>query len=232
MFDIDEITENIRAVRECIRAACESVLRDPSEVTLVLASKTVPKAVLERVYARFPDIIFGENRVQEFTEKYDARFRWHIIGQLQSNKVKYIAGKTELIHSLDRLSLAEEINRQALKNGAAENCLIEINLTEDPSRGGVKPVDAGELCERLKAFEGIKVSGLMAVMPNVSEEDTERHYERLSVLFAALKSKNPEIRVLSVGMSGDFEAAVKHGSTMVRVGSAVFGVRPPFNPPH
>ncbi len=174
----------------------------------------------------------GENRVQEVVEKLPAleeKFRIHLIGRLQSNKVKYIIEHVCLIHSLDRLSLAEEIDRQAQKHGRVMPVLLQVSPVGEPQKGGVLPEEAEQLLRDVAKLPGLKVQGLMAVMPKMDDE------ERLSGLFADMRTLFEHLRdegidgvameELSMGMSGDYKIAARHGATMVRIGSALFGPR-------
>lgn len=176
----------------------------------------------------------GENRVQEFLKHYAEHpgFKWHFIGQLQTNKVKYIIGKCELIHSLDRLSLAAEIDRLSSARGKITDCLIELNITAEPHKGGI-PLDKSNIFEsgkfkiadflnQLSAFKNIRICGLMTVMPNVNETLLNLYYVALNQLFTHFKQTNSNFNILSAGMSDDYRIAVKHGSTLLRLGRALF----------
>ena len=173
----------------------------------------------------------GENRVQEFVQKYDpaSGLNYHIIGQLQSNKVKYIAGKVALIHSLDRLSLAEEIEKQYAKRGITADCLVEINMGSELSKGGVDPEELYGFVDSLRGFCHINVKGIMSVMPNVEINALIGYYKKFALLFAGLgkmRGGNLSPDICSCGMSNDYAPAIEYGgSNMVRPGRVLFGER-------
>ena len=221
------LIHRIAEVRSKIVHACERSGRDPTSVTLLLASKTVaPLIIRDAFHAEV--IHFGENKAQEFSEKYpsleDLPIEWHFIGQLQSNKVKTILPYVKLIHSLDRLSLAEEIQKQASKMDIEVPVLVEINSSGEPNKGGVPLADAIKFIDSLQAFDRIKVKGLMTVATDGNESEIRDCYRRTANLFQKVKSKLSG-HILSMGMSGDFEIAIEEGSTLIRVGSIVFGKR-------
>jgi pyridoxal phosphate enzyme (YggS family) len=175
-----------------------------------------------------PEFVLGENRVQELVAKYDPRYRWHLIGQLQTNKVKYIIDKVELIHSLDRIELAKEIEKQATKHGKVQSCLVEINLRGEASKGGIKPEDTLEFVRSLKDYKHIKIEGIMSVLPNVSTKELDTLYDELDLIFDKVKKieqDNVEIKYLSAGMSGDYKVALNHKSNVLRLGRLIFGER-------
>ena len=215
-------TEHIREVRESV-AACGR------EVAVVAAVKMQTKDTVDELRRAAPDFILGENRVQELTAKYDPSYRWHFIGQLQTNKVKYIADKVELIHSLDRAELAKEIDRQAAKHGKIQDCLVEVNMGSEISKGGVAPEEAAEFLRALQDFPHIRVRGLMSVLPNLGDTPELRSlYAGLQSLFestAGLSLINYRADILSAGMSGDYKIALEYGSNMIRLGRTLFGER-------
>ncbi len=199
---------------------------------IVAATKTVPPEIMNRIGSELGIDIVGENRVQELLSKYEeasACSRWHLIGQLQTNKVKYIADKVEMIQSVDRLSLASEIEKQCAKLNKVMSVLIEVNMAGEQAKGGVSREDVIGFAEELTAFEHIKVEGLMSVLPNLEDKTLLRsYYKRLYATFEELKRANiagAEIKTLTAGMSGDFEIALESGANMVRLGSALFGAR-------
>ena len=214
--------EHIREVREAV-AACGR------EVAVVAAVKMQTKDTVDELMRAAPDFILGENRVQELTAKYDPSYRWHFIGQLQTNKVKYIADKVELIHSLDRAELAKEIDRQAAKHGKIQDCLVEVNMGSEISKGGVAPGDTAEILRTLQDFPHIRVRGLMSVLPNLGDTPELRSlYAGLQSLFestAGLSLSNYRADILSAGMSGDYKIALEYGSNMIRLGRTLFGER-------
>lgn len=228
MISEEELLENYNTVLANIEKAVALSGREMSDITIVAASKTMPIERIRFVLDNTKIRIVGENRVQELTDKYTPDIEWHFIGQLQSNKVKYIIDKVSLIHSLDRLSLAAEIDRQAKKHNIVANVLIEINMACEDSKGGISPDCMFEFLEQLIPFENICIKGIMAVMPNVEGQELENYYLQLSNLYAKLlktKAKNADIRYLSAGMSNDYQTALKYGANLIRLGRAIFGER-------
>ena len=225
------IYDNVKRVREEIAAACAASGRSEDSVTLVAVSKTFPPcAINEAISAGAADI--GENYVQEFLKKYkeiDPSATLHFIGHLQSNKAKSVVGNVSLIHSVDRLSLAQEIHRQAQKQGLRQRVLIEVNVGDEASKSGVPFDQAEELTYRIAELPGLELCGFMAIPPHAeSGLDSVPYFERLYHLFLDMKRKkidNTNICVLSMGMSGDYKEAIACGATMVRVGTAIFGPR-------
>lgn len=193
--------------------------------TIILAAtKTVPPEIVNSIFEYgIKDI--GENKVQELLEKYDRldkRFNLHFIGRLQKNKVKYIIDKVCLIHSVDNMELAEEINKQAQKKALTANILVQINIGKDIDKGGIFLEDAEDFIENLKVLQNLKVRGLMTVLPlNCKSEEL---YLQLKEFYDKIKEKN-NLDILSMGMSGDYLAAASCGATIVRLGRALFGER-------
>lgn len=224
MLPLDEILDKLALARDNVANACARSGRNPSDVVLSLATKTQPAELLVRLHERENSLIFGENRVQEMLEKWTPEFRWQFIGQLQTNKVKYIIDKVELIHSLDRVELASEIDKRARSKGFSADCLVEINMGSELSKGGVEPQDASDFLNELTQFGNIRVRGLMSVLPNVPEKELRPYYEKLQRLYSDLSAING-FDVLSAGMSHDYEIAVEYGANLLRLGSAVFGPR-------
>lgn len=218
MVYTEHIEEVRRAVAECGR-----------EVTLVAAVKMQTKETVDELMRVAPDFVLGENRVQELTAKYDPAYRWHFIGQLQTNKVKYIADKVELIHSLDREELAKEIEKQAAKHGKVQDCLVEVNMGSEISKGGVAPAETVDYIRSLASYGHIRVRGLMSVLPNLGDTPELRAlYASLRDLFAEvrnMKQENLSADYLSAGMSGDYKIALEYGSNMIRLGRTLFGER-------
>ncbi len=218
MVYTEHIEEVRRAVAECGR-----------EVTLVAAVKMQTKETVDELMRVAPDFVLGENRVQELTAKYDPAYRWHFIGQLQTNKVKYIADKVELIHSLDREELAKEIEKQAAKHGKVQDCLVEVNMGSEISKGGVAPAETVDFIRSLASCGHIRVRGLMSVLPNLGDTPELRAlYASLRDLFAEvrnMKQENLSADYLSAGMSGDYKIALEYGSNMIRLGRTLFGER-------
>lgn len=225
------LQENLLKVQENIRNACEKAGRDVSEVILIAVSKTKPVSMLKEVYdAGIRQ--FGENKVQELTEKEEQLpkdIRWHMIGHLQRNKVKYIIGKTALIHSVDSLRLAEEISRQSIKQQVITDILVEINIAGEESKFGISNQEAMALVSEIAALPGIHIRGLMTIAPFVSNGEENRVYFRkmkdLSVDIMKQNIDNVNMDILSMGMTGDYTVAIEEGSTMVRVGTGIFGER-------
>lgn len=225
------IAERLRQVRGEIRAAAVKAGRNPDEVRLVAVSKTRPGAdVTEAFHAG--QTLFGENYVQEFTAKsaeVAEAVEWHFIGHLQSNKVKYIAGLVSMVHSVDRLSLAEEISRQWARVNKTCNVLVQVNVSGEATKSGTTGDDALNLVRAVSLLPNIQVQGLMTMPPFFDDPAAARPYfaelKRLSVMIAAEDIPGVEMKELSMGMSGDFEAAIQEGATLVRIGTAIFGER-------
>ena len=225
------IRENIEEVKEKIRLACVKSERDMNDVTLIAVSKTKPLPMLQEAYeCGIRD--FGENKVQELMEKIPAMpddIRWHMIGHLQRNKVKYIVDKVYLIHSVDSLRLAEEISKEACKKNVCVNILVEVNVAEEDTKFGTTCEDAIALVENISRLPNLKIHGLMTIAPNAENEEENRiYFNRLKQLSVDIRSKNIDnvyMDVLSMGMTGDYQIAVEEGSTYVRVGTGIFGSR-------
>lgn len=225
------LKENLKEVQENILKACEKSGRNPEDVTLIAVSKTMPVPMLQEIYdENIRD--FGENKVQELVEKYDELpqdIKWHMIGHLQRNKVKYIVDKVCLIHSVDSYRLAEEINIQAKKKNITVPILVEVNIAEESSKFGIHAEDAIALVEQIAQLENVRIKGLMTIAPFVENPEDNRQYFRnirqLSVDIAAKNIDNVSMNVLSMGMTGDYMVAIEEGATMVRVGTGIFGER-------
>jgi pyridoxal phosphate enzyme (YggS family) len=225
------IASNLTAIRARIDAACQRSQRDPASVRLVAVSKTHPAASVAAAAAA-GQVIFGENYVQEFVAKAEevhAPVQWHFIGSLQSNKVKYLVGRVAMIHSVDRLSLAEELDRQWGKLGQTLEILIEVNLGDEESKGGASADAAIELVRRVATLPHLQICGLMALPPYLEDAEAVRPYFRrlreLAERISAANIAGVVMRELSMGMSHDFEVAIEEGATLVRVGTAIFGAR-------
>ena len=225
------LAENLQQVNANIEKACAAVGRAPSEITLVAVSKTKPVSMLQEAYdagAR----VFGENKVQEIMDKYDqlpSDIQWHMIGHLQRNKVKNIIDKVAMIHSVDSLRLAQTIEQEAAKKELVMPILLEVNVAEEDTKFGLKVEEVLPLLEQISSFSHIQVKGLMTIAPFVEnpEENREvfRTLKKLSVDISAKNINNVTMSVLSMGMTGDYQVAVQEGSTMVRVGTGIFGER-------
>lgn len=225
------LQENYDKVAGNILKACETSGRNPEEVTLIAVSKTKPVSMLQEIYDHGCRD-FGENKVQELVEKYEVLpkdIRWHLIGHLQRNKVKYVVDKAALIHSVDSFKLAEEISKEALKKNVEVDILIEVNVAEEESKFGAKAEDTVELVSQVAKLPGIHIKGLMTIAPYVENPEDNRQYfaqlRQLSVDISAKNIDNVTMNVLSMGMTGDYETAVSEGATLVRVGTGIFGER-------
>ncbi len=220
-----EIGKNINTIN--------NQLKD-SKAKLVAVSKTKPNSDIMEAYDS-GQRIFGENKVQELVSKYEdlpKDIEWHMIGHLQRNKVKYIAPFIHLIHSVDSLKLLKEINKQGEKNNRVINCLLQIHIAEEETKFGMDEKEVLELLEsqEIKSMEYVKIVGLMGMATNTdNEKQIEREFRSINVFFEHLRSEyqsdNIEIKELSTGMSGDYQIAAANGSTLVRVGSSIFGAR-------
>lgn len=228
---MNTIKENLGEVRENIRKACKKAGRNVEDVTLIAVSKTKPLSMLEEAYeAGARD--FGENKVQEIIEKRpampeDARF--HMIGHLQRNKVKQVLPHTVLIHSVDSIRLAEQIDQEAKKLGITAKILLEVNVAKEESKFGIMPEDVFEMVEQIAAFSHLRIEGLMTIAPFVEDPEENRPvFRKLYQLSVDIKKKNIDnvgMSVLSMGMTGDYQVAVEEGATMIRVGTGIFGAR-------
>ena len=225
------VKENLKLVEENIEAACKRASRDSSEVTLIAVSKTKPVELIMEAYdAGIRD--FGENKVQELLEKYDKcpqDIRWHLIGHLQTNKVKYIVDKVAMIHSVDSLKLAEEISRQAVKKNVSVDILVEVNIADETTKYGISYEECQDLVVAIIGLPNITVRGLMCIAPYTeNSEENRKYFEKLCKLNVDIKQKmsnNTFTGVLSMGMTGDYEVAIEEGATYVRVGTGIFGER-------
>jgi pyridoxal phosphate enzyme (YggS family) len=225
------IADNLTHITQRIRSAAVTAGRDPSLVRLVAVSKTRPPADIMAA-CRAGQLLFGENYVQELVTKaaqVTAPVQWHMIGHLQSNKVKHVAGLVSLVHSLDRLSLAQEISRRWSESGRVCDALIQVNIAGEATKGGTSEQGALELARFVSRLPGIRIRGLMTMPPFFDDPERSRPcFRRLRHLaeeIAAAGIEGVEMTELSMGMSGDFEVAVQEGATLVRVGTAIFGER-------
>lgn len=228
MVNEDKVIENYKNAMSRLETALEESGRSIKDVLVIGASKTMPLERILFVRDNTDVKIFGENRVQELLEKYTPDVRWHFIGQLQTNKVKYIIDKVELIHSVDRLSLLQEIDRQAKKHGKVQDILIEVNIGGEEKKGGVAPAEVIDFAKEVDKYPSVRLKGLMSVLPNVEKDALDAFYLQLSKLYDTLKQTrldNADIRYLSAGMSNDYDIAVKYGANIVRLGRALFGER-------
>lgn len=205
----------------------------PDKVTLVAVSKTHPAEAVKEAYLA-GQTVFGENKVQELVPKYEALpkdIEWHLIGHLQSNKVKYIAPFVSMIHSVDSLSLLKEINRQAQKNGRVINCLLQMHIAEEETKYGLSFDECETLLasEEFRAMKNVCITGMMGMATNTGDEhQVRKEFRSLNEFFSRHLSEqtaNFKPAVLSMGMSSDYRIAVEEGSTMIRIGSTIFGSR-------
>lgn len=225
------LQDNLIQVEQNIEEACRRAGRDRSEVTLIAVSKTKPAETLQEAY----DLgvrVFGENKVQEMADKYEVLpkdIRWHLIGHLQRNKVKYIIDKAALIHSVDSLRLAQTIEKEAKKHNLTAHILIEVNVAREESKFGIFPEDLEALVDEIAKLPHIQVDGLMTIAPFVPDPEENRpvfrELRKLSVDISAKKVDNVNMSVLSMGMTNDYQVAIEEGATMVRVGTGIFGAR-------
>ena len=225
------LEQNWKETEARILAACLRAGRQREEVTLVAVSKTKPVEMLQEAYdlgAR----VFGENKVQEITAKYDQLppdIRWHMIGHLQRNKVKYIIDKVAMIHSVDSLRLAETISQEAVRKERIMPILIEVNVAEEESKFGLRTDETISLVEQIAALPNLEIHGLMTIAPFVDDPEENRPvFRTLRELSGKIRSRQiPGVRmdILSMGMTNDYEVAIEEGATMVRVGTGIFGER-------
>ena len=215
-----EIKNNINEIKSKIT----------DEIKLVAVSKTKPLEDLEKAYeCGIRD--FGENKVQEICTKYEnfhKDVRWHLIGHLQKNKVKYIVGKVHLIHSIDSISLVEEIEKRYKKENIVANGLIQINIGRETQKYGVLQEDIYGIIESIESCNNIKIKGIMVIIPKGNDEDNRKYFRKTKEIFDEIKQKkykNTCMEILSMGMTHDYQIAIEEGSTLIRVGEGIFGAR-------
>lgn len=225
------IKENLITVEENIGRACMRAGRNPSEVTLIAVSKTKPVSMI-REAVDYGILEFGENKVQELVSKLDEMkepLHWHMIGHLQRNKIKYIVDRVALIHSVDSKRLAIAIHEEAKKKNIRCPVLLEVNISGEESKYGLRPSEVLSILPELSRLSHIQIKGLMTIAPFVENaEENRMHFRNLRKLYVDIKTKNIDnitMDVLSMGMTGDYEVAIEEGATMVRVGTGIFGVR-------
>lgn len=225
------IRDNLREVEQRIQEACDRSGRKREDVTLIAVSKTKPVSMIEEAMAEgIAD--FGENKPQELRDKADQLpkgLRWHMIGNLQRNKVKYVVGRACLIHSLGSVELAQSIDREAEKHGIVMPCLVEVNMGREASKGGLMPEQTMDFVREASKLSHIRIRGLMTIAPVAEKpEDSRVYFRGLRELSVDIKNENidnVDMCELSMGMTGDFETAVEEGATFVRVGTGIFGAR-------
>lgn len=225
------LKENYANVLKNVHNACERAGRKADEVTLIAVSKTKPVEMLQEIYdCGCRD--FGENKVQEIMEKYEKLpndIRWHMIGHLQTNKVKYIVDKVYMIHSVDSIKLAKEISKEAVKKNVTVKVLLEVNVAKEETKFGLLTEEVSDFYKEVIDLPGLKVCGLMTIAPYVeNSEENRQHFVNLKQLMVDIESEktdNISVGELSMGMTGDYEVAIEEGATYVRVGTGIFGER-------
>ena len=225
------LKENYENVLEKVQCSCDKAGRDRKDVTLIAVSKTKPVEMLKEVYdCGCRD--FGENKVQEIMDKYPQLpldIRWHMIGHLQTNKVKYIGDKVYMIHSVDSIKLAKEISKEALKKNVVVKILLEVNVAQEETKFGLLTEEVLNFYKEVVDLPGLKVCGLMTIAPYVENPEENRQYfvdlKQLMVDIQSEKTDNISVGELSMGMTGDYEVAIEEGATFVRVGTGIFGER-------
>lgn len=227
-----DIAKNLKSIQQKIEETCKSSDRDPSEVSLVAVSKTKPnKNILEALTAG--QLHFGENRMKELEDKMasieNPDVVWHFIGNLQTNKIKYIADRVNWIHSVEKAKYLKEINKRAGQANRIVNALIQVNISDEKQKGGCRPGDLAGILESAQNYNFVKVKGLMGMATFVDDpEDVRSEFKLLKELFDSHQRYNSgsvQLEHLSMGMTNDMEVAIQEGSTMVRIGSAIFGER-------
>ena len=235
MLTEEEIKVNLEEVENNITQAVDRSGRNRKDVKLIAVSKTNPVEVLEAAY-NCGIRVFGENRVQELVEKmdyFDAKgikdIEWHLIGHLQTNKVKYIIGRVAMIHSVESEKLAKAINDESAKKGVITDILVELNIGDEDSKFGLQPENVPDFVEKISGFSNIRVKGLMCVAPYTDDMEENRKYfskmKKLSVDIIEKNIDNISMCELSMGMTGDYPVAIEEGATLVRVGTGIFGKR-------
>ncbi len=228
------ITENLRLIHENIENACKKSKRDPNEITLIAVSKTYPTASIEEALST-GQIAFGENKVQELLQKklyFDQNsvpIEWHLIGHLQTNKVKSIIGKTKLIHSVDSLKLAMIIQKESQKQNICTDILLEVNMANEETKYGFTISEIDAACREISQLSNLHIKGLMTIAPFVDNPEDNRlifkKMKKLSVDIMAQNNDNTSMQILSMGMSNDYQVAIEEGATMIRIGTDIFGKR-------
>ncbi len=228
---MSSIKENIENINAKIEAACQRSGRKREEVLFLVVSKTIDVPRIKEAVACGMTSL-GENKVQEIMDKYEPMgegIKWHLIGHLQTNKVKYIIDKVELIHSVESIKLAEEISKRAVAKGVTANILLEVNVAGEESKFGIKPEECEQMVREISVMPNIVIKGLMTVAPAVeNEEENRKYFRQMKQLLVDINSKkidNVNMTELSMGMTGDYEVAIEEGATIVRIGTGVFGAR-------
>lgn len=230
-IDLELINENAVKIRKKVRDAAEKSGRSLEDITLIAVTKTQGiEKIRHALQAGMLDL--GENKVQELCDKYplvDTECRWHLIGHLQTNKVKFIIDKVHMIHSLDRLDLADEIQKRAAKAGRTVDVLVQVNVAGEETKFGIPPEEALDFVKQLAVYPNLRVRGLMTIAPHVQNpEDVRPVFRQLKKIFIDIRQENIDninMDYLSMGMSNDYEIAIEEGANMVRIGTAIFGAR-------
>lgn len=225
-MNVCELKDNIQQVKNNIQAICNR-LGITYDILVVGASKTMAQQVVDMVDSEKLLSVLGENRVQELVAKYreNQSFEWHFIGKLQTNKVKYIIDKVSLIHSVDTIDLAKEIDKQAKKHNLIMPVLLQINMGKEESKSGFYIEEIEEIINKISSFENIRIDGIMAVMPILEKEATIKLYKELNSKWLQVKEKY-NFKYLSAGMTNDYDLAIEYaGANVVRIGTAIFGKR-------
>lgn len=225
------IKENLAHVRENVSNSISKAKRKPEEVTLIAVSKTKP---IEDLWEAYNDGVrdFGENKVQELVDKYEIMpkdVRFHMIGHLQKNKVKYLINRAFLIHGVDSLELARVIQKESQKADVITNILIEVNVAREETKFGIAPEEALSLVKEISLLPNVRIKGLMTIAPYVEDaEENRQHFvalHKLGIDIASQNIDNVSMDIYSMGMTGDYQVAIEEGATMVRVGTGIFGAR-------
>ncbi len=226
---MSEIKERLEKVRNEIDKHCRKCGREPSEMKLIAVSKTFPNEDIIEAFQN-GQRAFGENRAQEIRDKMDDlddyAIEWHFIGPLQKNKVKYVAGKTKMIHSVEALKIAEEINKRTSRLDRQQNILLEVNCSGEENKHGISPEKTAKLISEIEALDHVNVCGLMTMAPLTENEDVIRKtFSTLRKLRDRLRKEYNGLTELSMGMTNDYKIAIEEGATLLRIGSAIFGGR-------
>ena len=223
------LKENYDTLIKDIKDTCEKAGKDFNDITLIAVSKTFSAEDIV-IVNKSGQIHFGENKVQELKSKFDIlgseNIKWHLIGHLQSNKVKYVADFVYLIHSVDSLKLAEVINEQAKKHNRTIDILVQVNTSNEDQKSGIEPEDVRSLCLEISKLENVCIKGLMTIGMFTDDEEVIRdNFKSLKLVYDELKSDYPSFKYLSMGMTSDYKIAIEEGANMLRIGSAIFGYR-------
>ena len=227
-----QLEKNLLLLKSKIREICSSVDRDPDEIKIIAISKTFPFTKIIQLNS-IGQLDFGENRVRELRDKYyhisfhhTEKIYWHMVGHLQSNKVEDIIAFISLIHSVDSLKLAEEIDNKAKRIKRIIDILIQVNTSDEPQKYGISTDETAEMCNQISSLENVRVKGLMTIAKLTEDRDNIRaSFRKLKSLYDELKPGMKDFEYLSMGMSNDYDIAIEEGSNMIRIGSALFGER-------